>query len=334
MSEKVVIIGAGSWGTALGLVLASKNYDVTLWEYNEKRAMEVQETRENTKYLPNITLPENIKVTSKVEGLLNGVKYVIFSVPSQVLREIIKLFAPQFTEETIIVNTAKGIEVLTGKSLSNVIKDEIIGKYHKNIVILSGPTHAEEVALSLPTAIVAAGEREKALEIQHLFNTKTFRVYLNEDMLGVEIGAAVKNCLAIAAGIADGMGFGDNTKAALITRGVAEMIRFGKKLGANEKTFSGLTGIGDLIVTCASKHSRNRYVGECLGKGEKIDEILSKMTMVAEGVPTVKAVYEKSLKLGIDMPIVEATYNVIYNNDNVYKALELLMEREMRAEFY
>lgn len=332
--KKVVIIGAGSWGTALGLVLAGKKYDVTLWEYDEVRAQEIQTSRENSRYLPGIKFPSNMNVTSKSEGLLKDIKYVIFSVPSQVLRGVINRFSPQLTEDMILVNTAKGIEVSTGMRLSDVMKDEIIGKYHKNIVVLSGPTHAEEVAIGVPTTIVAAGQKEKAGEIQELFNTRNFRVYLNEDIVGVEIGAAVKNCLAIGAGIADGMGFGDNTKAALITRGIAEMTRFGKALGADERTFSGLSGIGDLIVTCASKHSRNRHVGECLGKGQSIKEILDNMTMVAEGVPTVKAVYEQAQNLKISMPIVEATYNIIYNNADAKRMVEELMNRELKVEFY
>ena len=329
--KKVVIIGAGSWGTALGLVLARKGYDITLWEFNKERAEEIQNNRENKRYLPGIKFPDNLNVTYEKEGLLEGIKYVVFSVPSQVLRGVIRGFSNDLTEDMLLVNTAKGIEVSTGMRLSEVMKDEIKGKFHKNIVVLSGPTHAEEVAVGIPTTIVAAGEKEKAAEIQELFNSKVFRVYLSEDVVGVELGAAVKNCLAIGAGIADGMGFGDNTKAALITRGIAEMIRYGKACGAKEITFSGLSGIGDLIVTCASKHSRNRHVGECLGKGQDIQTILNEMTMVAEGVPTVKAVYEQIQKLNISMPILEATYNIIYNAGNM---VEELMERTLKEEFY
>ena len=332
--KKVVIIGAGSWGTALGLVLARKGYDITLWEFNKERAEEIQKDRENKRYLPGIQFPDNLNVTYVKEGLLKGIKYVVFSVPSQVLRGVIREFSNDLTEDMLLVNTAKGIEVSTGMRLSEVMKDEIKGKFHKNIVVLSGPTHAEEVAVGIPTTIVAAGEREKAAEIQELFNSKVFRVYLSEDVVGVELGAAVKNCLAIGAGIADGMGFGDNTKAALITRGIAEMIRYGKACGAKEITFSGLSGIGDLIVTCASKHSRNRHVGECLGKGQDIQTILSEMTMVAEGVPTVKAVYEQIQKLNISMPILEATYNIIYKNANAGNMVEELMERTLKEEFY
>ena len=332
--KKVVIIGAGSWGTALGLVLARKGYDITLWEFNKERAEEIQKERENKRYLPGIKFPDNLNVTYEKEGLLEGIKYVVFSVPSQVLRGVIRGFSNDLTEDMLLVNTAKGIEVTTGMRLSEVMKDEIKGKFHKNIVVLSGPTHAEEVAIGIPTTIVAAGEKEKAAEIQELFNSKVFRVYLSEDVVGVELGAAVKNCLAIGAGIADGMGFGDNTKAALITRGIAEMTRFGKACGAKEITFSGLSGIGDLIVTCASKHSRNRHVGECLGKGQDIQTILNEMTMVAEGVPTVKAVYEQIQKLNISMPILEATYNIIYKNANAGNMVEELMERTLKEEFY
>lgn len=332
--KKVVIIGAGSWGTALGLVLARKGYDITLWEFNKERAEEIQNNRENKRYLPGIKFPDNLNVTYEKEGLLEGIKYVVFSVPSQVLRGVIREFSNDLTEDMLLVNTAKGIEVSTGMRLSEVMKDEIKGKFHKNIVVLSGPTHAEEVAVGIPTTIVAAGEKEKAAEIQELFNSKVFRVYLSEDVVGVELGAAVKNCLAIGAGIADGMGFGDNTKAALITRGIAEMIRYGKACGAKEITFSGLSGIGDLIVTCASKHSRNRHVGECLGKGQDIQTILNEMTMVAEGVPTVKAVYEQIQKLNISMPILEATYNIIYKNANAGNMVEELMERTLKEEFY
>lgn len=332
--KKVVIIGAGSWGTALGLVLARKGYDITLWEFNKERAEEIQKERENKRYLPGIKFPDNLNVTYEKEGLLEGIKYVVFSVPSQVLRGVIRGFSNDLTEDMLLVNTAKGIEVTTGMRLSEVMKDEIKGKFHKNIVVLSGPTHAEEVAVGIPTTIVAAGEKERAAEIQELFNSKVFRVYLSEDVVGVELGAAVKNCLAIGAGIADGMGFGDNTKAALITRGIAEMIRYGKACGAKEITFSGLSGIGDLIVTCASKHSRNRHVGECLGKGQDIQTILNEMTMVAEGVPTVKAVYEQIQKLNISMPILEATYNIIYKNANAGNMVEELMERTLKEEFY
>ncbi|MGL5578801.1 MAG: NAD(P)H-dependent glycerol-3-phosphate dehydrogenase, partial [Fusobacteriaceae bacterium] len=288
---------------------------------------------ENSKFLPGHRFPENLSITNKSDNLLDGMDAVIFSVPSQVLRGVISKFSDQIKENTIIVNTAKGIEISSGLRLSEVIKEEILGKYHKNIVVLSGPTHAEEVANAIPTTIVAAGDPENAKKIQEIFNNPNFRVYAGTDLIGVEIGGAVKNCLAIGAGIADGMGFGDNTKAALMTRGLAEMTKYGVALGAQEKTFSGLTGIGDLIVTCASKHSRNRYVGEKLGQGESMENILAGMVMVAEGVPTVKAVFQKSQELGIDMPIVKGIYDVIYNGADAKSIVYGLMNRELKFEF-
>lgn len=332
--KKVVVLGAGSWGTALAMVLAQNGLDVVLWEYQEEIAKTLQVDRENKRLLPGIKFPENIEITSKSENLLQGVKCIIFSIPSQALRSVVQKFSPQITEDMILVNTAKGIEISSGMRLSEVMKDEILGKYHRNIVVLSGPTHAEEVSRGLATTIVAAGEFEKAKVIQEIFNNNTFRVYLNDDLVGVEIGGAIKNCLAIAAGVVDGLGYGDNTKAALITRGLAEMTRYGKAQGAKEVTFSGLSGIGDLIVTAMSQHSRNRHVGEFLGKGQKIEEILKAMTMVAEGVPTVKAVYEEMKKKEISMPITEAVYRVVYENMSAKEMMNELMNRSVKKEFY
>lgn len=331
--KRVVVIGSGSWGTALGLILAKNGHEVTMWEYNREQAMKLQEERENRKFLPGHKFPDNMNVTNERENLLKGKDAVIFSVPSQALRSVISSFSNQIAEGVILVNTAKGIELSTGLRLSEVMKEEILGKFHKNIVILSGPTHAEEVANSVPTTILAAGLPENAKKIQELFNNMHFRVYAGTDMIGVEIGGAVKNCLAIGAGIADGLGFGDNTKAALMTRGLAEMTKYGIALGAEEQTFSGLTGIGDLIVTCASKHSRNRHVGQKLGEGESMEEILANMVMVAEGVPTVKAVYEKSQEIGVDMPIVSGIYEVIYNGANAKNIVFELMNRDLKFEF-
>lgn len=331
--KNIAVIGAGSWGTALGLTLAKNGHKVTMWEYNKEQCQKLKEERENSKFLPGHRFPENLSITNKSDNLLDGMDAVIFSVPSQVLRGVISKFSDQIKENTIIVNTAKGIEISSGLRLSEVIKEEILGKYHKNIVVLSGPTHAEEVANAIPTTIVAAGDSENAKKIQEIFNNPNFRVYAGTDLIGVEIGGAVKNCLAIGAGIADGMGFGDNTKAALMTRGLAEMTKYGVALGAQEKTFSGLTGIGDLIVTCASKHSRNRYVGEKLGQGENMESILAGMVMVAEGVPTVKAVFQKSQELGIDMPIVKGIYDVIYNGADAKNIVYGLMNRELKFEF-
>lgn len=332
--EKVVVMGAGSWGTALAILLAEKGNDVTLWEYQNEKAVTVERERENKVFLPGAKFPETLHVTSELEGLLEGAKYVVFSVPSQVLRKVIGSITTQITQDMTLVNTAKGLEMSTGLRMSEVMKEEILGKYHKNIVALSGPTHAEEVANKLPTTILAAGEEDKAKGVQELFTTNNFRVYLGKDIIGVEVGGAVKNCLAIAAGVCDGLGYGDNTKAALITRGLAEIVRFGRSLGADERTFTGLSGIGDLIVTCASKHSRNRHVGEKLGQGMKLEQILDEMVMVAEGVPTVKAVYEKAQELEVTMPILEAVYKTIYEDADARKMVEELMVRNLKEEFY
>lgn len=330
--EKVVVIGAGSWGTALATVLSDNNHDVVLWELNEEKAKEIQKTRENKKFLPNVILKNNIYITSETENLLKDAKYVIFSVPSQVLRDVIKKFSPQITENTTIINTAKGIEVGSNLRLSEVIKEEIIGKYHKNIITLCGPTHAEEVGQKIPTAIVAAGNLEKSKLVQSLFNNDKFRVYINDDIIGVEMGAALKNVLAIANGILDGLNLGDNTKAALITRGLVEMVRLGTKLGANKETFYGLTGIGDLIVTATSKHSRNRYVGEEIGKGKKLKEILDSMFMVAEGVETVKAVHKLKEIYNVEMPILDGVYKILFEELEPKSVLFDLMNRKTKNE--
>lgn len=332
--EKIVIIGAGSWGTALATVLAENNKKVFLWDRDEEKVKEINELRENKKFLPGVKLKENIILTAEKENLFLDCNYVIFSVPSQVLRFVVREFSNQINENTLIINTAKGIEISSGYTLSKVIKDEILGKYHKNIVVLSGPTHAEEVGLKIPTAIVAAGNQENVKKVQKIFNNKNFRVYTNEDVVGVEIGAATKNVLAIANGILDGLNYGDNTKAALITRGLVEMVRFGVVMGGNAETFYGLSGIGDLIVTSMSKHSRNRYVGQEIGKGRKLEEILSGMHMVAEGVETVKAIYKIKNEKEISMPILEAVYSVLFEEKEARQAIYELMNREIKSEFY
>lgn len=330
---KVVIMGAGSWGTALGIHLAKKGVEVTLWEYDIKRAECLEKERTNKLFLEGFEFPSSLKVTNSLENLIDEeVKYLIFSVPSQVLRTVVRQVSSQIRDDVTIVNTGKGIELSTGMRLSEVIKDEILGKYHKNIVILSGPTHAEEVAVNLPSAIVSAGEKERSEKVQELFNTDYFRVYSSQDLIGVELGGALKNCIAVASGISDGLGYGDNTRAAIITRGLSEISRFALHFGAKSKTFSGLSGMGDLIVTCTSKHSRNRYFGERIGKGETLQDILNSMHMVAEGVATTKAVYEIAKKENIYMPIIQATYQMIYEGRNINEILKFLIERELKEE--
>lgn len=332
--ENVVVMGAGSWGTALAVALAKNGHKVKLWEFDKEKADKISKLRENPDFLKGIKFPENLEIINSIDNLLIDIKYLVLSVPSQVLRGVVKQISNQLRDDIIIINTGKGIELNTGKRLSEVIKDEILGKFHKNIVVLSGPTHAEEVGAELPSAIVAAGEEDSALKVQQLFSSNYLRVYTNSDIIGVELGGAVKNCMAVTAGIADGLGYGDNTKAALITRGLAEMSRFGKEQGAKTETFSGLAGMGDLIVTCASKHSRNRYVGERIGKGEKLEDILSSMHMVAEGIPTIKAIKEKVADLENIMPILDATYKIIYEGKPIKEMIGLLMGRDLKVEFY
>lgn len=331
--EKVVVMGAGSWGTALAILLAKKGYEVTMWEHMAEKAEKLQKERTNTLFLEGAMFPDNLTVTNSLENILDGVNYLLFSVPSQVLRGVVAQISNQLRDDVTLINTAKGIELSTGMRMSEVMKDEILGKYHKNIVILSGPTHAEEVANELPSAIVAAGSKERSEKVQELFNTNYFRVYSSNDIIGVELGGAVKNCIAVTSGIADGLGYGDNSRAALITRGLAEIARFGIHFGADERSFSGLAGMGDLIVTCTSKHSRNRYFGERIGKGEKLQDILDSMHMVAEGVVTIKAVREIAKREGINMPIIEATYQVVYEGKSIGEILKFLMERELKDEF-
>jgi glycerol-3-phosphate dehydrogenase (NAD(P)+) len=330
--EKVVVMGAGSWGTALAILLAKKGFEVLMWEYKEDRAEQLKKERTNSLFLEGVNFPENLQITSSTENILDGVEYVVFSVPSQALRGVVAKISSQLRDEITLINTAKGLELSTGMRLSEVIKDEILGKFHKNIVVLSGPTHAEEVSKELPSAIVAAGSKERSEKVQELFNTNYFRVYRSTDQIGIELGGALKNCIAVASGISDGLGYGDNSRAALIARGLTEISRFAITLGAREKTFSGLAGMGDLIVTCTSKHSRNRAFGERIGKGEKLNEILSSMHMVAEGVVAIKAVMELAQRKNIEMPIVEAAYKVIYEEGNIEEILRELIQRELKEE--
>jgi glycerol-3-phosphate dehydrogenase [NAD(P)+] len=273
-------------------------------------------------------------VDSYCETLKNEkIDVILLATPTQFLRPILKNLKECLSYKVIIVNVAKGIEIKSKKRISEVIDEELSGKDY-SYVLLAGPTHAEEVALKLPSAILSVSLDEKAaLEIQHLFSNSYFRVYTGTDLVGAELSGAVKNCLAIAAGISDGLGFGDNSKAALITRGINEILEIGKYYHADPKTFMGLSGLGDIIVTCTSKHSRNRYVGEELGKGRKIDDIISSMKMVSEGAETIKALYAIIKENNIQAPIMSALYEVIYENRPVNELVSLFMNRNLRSEF-
>ena len=333
--KNILVIGGGSWGTCLSKLLVENKNNVFLWEYNEKTRNVIREKRENPVFLPNIKLPNELKVVdSYCETLKNEkIDVILLATPTQFLRPILKNLKECLSYKVIIVNVAKGIEIKSKKRISEVIDEELSGKDY-SYVLLAGPTHAEEVALKLPSAILSVSLDEKAaLEIQHFFSNSYFRVYTGTDLVGAELSGAVKNCLAIAAGISDGLGFGDNSKAALITRGINVILEIGKYYHADPKTFMGLSGLGDIIVTCTSKHSRNRYVGEELGKGRKIDDIISSMKMVSEGAETIKALYAIIKENNIQAPIMSALYEVIYENRPVNELVSLFMNRNLRSEF-
>lgn len=330
--SKVTVLGCGSWGTALAIVLAQKGQPVLMWCRRAEQADEMNSTRENKKYLPDVTLPEGIQVTTDLAYALKDTDYVVLAVPSQTLRENLNNMKDLLPEKAILINTAKGLEVGTNLRMSQVVEDVIPGSINR-FVALYGPSHAEEVGREMPTAVVSCSQNSEVADaVQDLFMAPAFRVYTNNDLIGTEIGGAIKNIIAIATGIAIGLGLGDNTQAALLTRGMAEISRLGTKLGADPMTFSGLTGIGDLVVTCTSRHSRNHRCGLALGQGKKLDEILNDMGMVVEGVKTTKATVELARELGISMPIAEMMYKVLFEDFPVQQAVGELMGRNKKSE--
>ncbi len=329
----ITVLGAGSWGTTLALVLAENNHSVTLWTFDPLQAEEMSLTRENKEFLPGIKLPSAISITTDIEGCCKKKEMIVTAVPSQFLRSVLQRIAHLDLKDTIICNVAKGIENGSLMTMSEVLLDVLMYERKENIAILSGPSHAEEVSKKIPTMVVAAAFKTKVARIvQETFMNEYFRVYVNEDIRGVELGGAIKNVIAIAAGLSDGAGFGDNTKAAIMTRGIYEITRLGAKMGAQPITFAGLSGMGDLIVTCMSRHSRNRYVGEEIGKGRVVSEVLSEMKMVAEGVPTAKSVHQLAQKHNVEMPMAEEVYRVLYENKNPRQATLDLMGRDTRGE--
>lgn len=327
-TNNLAVIGAGSWGTALAMVLADNGHVVRLWSHNEVQVKEINEWHSNKKYLPDVILPENIIGYAELSEALAGIEKIILAVPTKAIREVIRKISVIQKTPLTIVHVSKGIEPDTLLRISEVIKKEMPEELLEDIVVLSGPSHAEEVSLRHPTTVTVSSENMEAAEkIQDLFINQNFRVYTNPDIVGVEIGGALKNIIALAAGIADGLGYGDNAKAALITRGLAEIARLGTKMGANPLTFSGLTGIGDLIVTCTSVHSRNWRAGNLLGKGHSLDDVLTNMGMVVEGVRTTKAAYQLAEKYQVSMPITNALYNVLFKGFNPKEAVDSLMAR-------
>ncbi len=327
---KIAVIGDGGWGTANALLLLGYGHDVTLWGAFPDYIEEEKRTRRNDRFLKGVALPEPLKLTSDRREAVEGAEIVVLAPPSKYFAGVMHDFKGLITDRQLVVSLTKGLCEKTNMRMTELAKD-ILGL--KSVVALAGPTHAEEVARGIPTTIVAACEDEaKAKKVQQVWSGPLFRVYTSKDPVGVEIGGAVKNVIAIAVGCSDGMGFGDNTRAALITRGLAEMKRFVLAYGGAPETLSGLAGIGDLIVTCTSVHSRNHAVGERLGRGETIGQILDSMQMVAEGVWNSKVVHDLALKLGVEMPICDLVYALCYENFDAKKAVEAMMGRELKSE--
>lgn len=331
MYNKVVVLGAGSWGMAIASLLFQNGKQVYLWEYNKEKAKELSEKRSDTDKLKNFELDEGINVSSDLEHMLDSANTAVIAVPSQSIRSVLKNNKNQL-DDIDIISLSKGIENKTLLRMSEVIQDELQISPER-IGVLSGPSHAEEVVQNLPTTVVAASDSSDLVnKMQELFNSSSFRVYSSDDIKGVELGGALKNVIAISCGIAEGLGMGDNTMGALITRGLAEMSRLGVAMGADIRTFSGLSGIGDLVTTCLSSHSRNKKVGLLLGKGESLENILDKMNMVAEGVATTQSVYELSIKHNIEMPITHQVYKVLFEKKDRKVAVEELMIRKLKPE--
>jgi glycerol-3-phosphate dehydrogenase (NAD(P)+) len=327
------VVGAGSWGTTLGQHLAVKGYKVDLWVYEEDLCRTIRETRENTYYLPGFLLHENIVAHNELRHVVEGHDLVVMVVPSHVYRETARQMLPFLKPHAVIVSATKGIENGTLLIMSDIWKDILTSTDFIQVLALSGPSFAREVIRRIPTAIVVAGEDfELTRWVQRIFSTNYFRVYTSFDKTGVELAGALKNVIAIAAGISDGLNFGHNTRAALITRGLAEMSRLGVKVGANVLTFSGLSGIGDLLLTCTGDLSRNRQVGLQLGQGRKIEEILGEMRMVAEGVKTAQSAHCLAQREHVDMPISEKVYQVLHEGKQPQTAVQELMERSLKHE--
>lgn len=330
--EKVTVFGAGSWGTALSYVLAQNSHDLLLWTHRKEQAEEIN-NHTNERYLKGIQLPDSIKATADLDKAVAHADIIVLAVPTKAIREVSSDIRARLTKKALFVHVSKGIEPDSLKRISEMIRDEIPAEFIEEVVILSGPSHAEEVVLEHPTTVTAAcANTQAANRIQDLFMNSYFRVYTNTDVIGVEIGGALKNIIALAVGITDGLGYGDNAKAAIMTRGLAEIARLGVKMGATPLTFSGLSGVGDLIVTCTSVHSRNWRAGNMLGKGKNVDEVLEEMGMVVEGIRTTKAAHQLAEKYQVPMPITQALYMVLFEGVKPEKAVEELMGRMKKNE--
>jgi glycerol-3-phosphate dehydrogenase (NAD(P)+) len=332
---RIGVLGAGGWGTTLALVLSDNAHDVTLWSFEEKDAEIIRHRRENPAFLPGVHIPEQIDVTTDLQNAARDRDMLVAAIPSQFTRSVFAQLRDMDLSRTILVNVAKGIENGTLMTMSEMLRDTLPLAEPANIATLSGPSHAEEVSQKVPTTVVSASASlETARAVQAAFMVPYFRVYVSSDLRGVELGGSLKNVIAIAAGIVDGACLGDNTKAALMTRGIAEIARVGVALGAHVRTFGGLSGIGDLMVTCMSKHSRNRHVGVEIGKGRKLAEILSEMVMVAEGVATTKSAYALACQAGVEVPIIEQVHRILFEDKDPLRACYDLMTRDPKEEVW
>lgn len=327
---KVGVIGAGSWGTALALVLHANGHWVSLWSNEAEHIEELKRCGENAHFLPGVKLPEGLTYTAKLAEAAEGADFLIMAVPSHAVRSVSEQLGGLVAEETVLVSVAKGFDMTTHERMSQVLG----GCFpHNPIAVLSGPSHAEEVSRQIPTAVVAASVDDKVMHrVQELFANANLRVYTNSDVIGVELGGSLKNIIALASGICYGLKCGDNTEAALITRGLTEIVRLGVAMGANKETFYGLSGLGDLVVTCGSRHSRNRSAGVLLGQGEALEEVLPKMGMVVEGVNATRIAYALARKYNIDMPLTECIYQILYEKLPIEKVIGKLMQRDKKAE--
>jgi glycerol-3-phosphate dehydrogenase (NAD(P)+) len=332
---RVAILGAGSWGIAVAVLLTDSDHHVSLWEFDKGVADKLAGERQEPDKLPGVYLPEEVIVTCEISEAVADAEVIVFAVPAQVVRSVCaRLNEVRFSAD-LFVNLAKGIEVDSRKRMSQVIAESMPQMNPDQIVTLSGPSHAEEVARRMPTSVVAAGSSTGSVErIQDLFSTPDFRVYASNDIVGVELGGALKNVIALSAGILQGLELGDNTMGALLTRGLAEISRLGVKMGADLETFAGLAGLGDLVTTAASRHSRNRYVGERIGKGQKLSEILKSMKMVAEGVETTRAAVKLAQEHQVEMPISEQVHEVLFADKDPLEAISELMSRVRKREVY
>ena len=327
---KVIVIGDGAWGTTLAVLLSGKGYEVSLWSAFPEYAAELSRTRENVKFLPGVAIPETITVLSRNSGPVGPFDLAVVAVPTQYIRQTLSGAADQLGQLGAVVSVAKGIENDTLVRPSQIIEKVTAPE---KLAVLSGPSHAEEVSRGLPTTVVtASAEPDFAEEVQQIFSTGHFRVYTSDDMLGVELAGALKNVIAIAAGICDGLGFGDNSKAALMTRGMVEMARLGEVMGGRRSTFAGLAGMGDLITTCFSPFGRNLSVGRAVGQGKKLAEVLARMEQVAEGVATTRSVRALAREHNVEMPITEQVYQVLFEDKSPRRAVSDLMQRDLKAE--